>query len=205
MAEVEKKQIEIGDVFTKLTVISVHSNCKWNCICECGVKKVRYTSQLTSNHNKSCGNCMQEYHGMRQHKAYKSWLHMKQRCTNPAYHAYNRYGGRGVTYPENWKTFAAFISDLGNPPSRIHTLERIDNNADYSKENCRWATRAEQAQNRGMRSDCPFGIPGVQFEQPNTFIATARLNGPQVKLYRGYDFFEACCVRKSWEAQRMTT
>lgn len=72
---------------------------------------------------------------------------MKSRCQNPNYVNYSDYGGKGVTVCNRWQKFANFIADMGPRPSAKHTLERLDNKKGYGPDNCKWATRAEQARN----------------------------------------------------------
>jgi hypothetical protein len=81
-------------------------------------------------------------------KAYRSWEAAKYRCYNKNCKKYPRYGGRGIKMSEEWKNdFLAFLSDMGECPEGC-TLGRINNDGDYTKENCRWETLAEQSSNR---------------------------------------------------------
>lgn len=79
--------------------------------------------------------------------AYYTWQHIKQRCGNKNCHKYRLYGARGITYPEKWKTYGGFWEDMGKGWKRGLSIDRIDNSKSYSKENCRWATPAQQARN----------------------------------------------------------
>lgn len=74
---------------------------------------------------------------------------MKTRCSRSTDPGYKNYGGRGITVCDRWlESFENFLADMGEPPTPKHSLERVDNDSGYSKENCKWATRAEQLRNK---------------------------------------------------------
>ena len=87
-------------------------------------------------------------HGLSETPEYTAWLNMKSRCFNPNNKKYLDYGGRGIGVCDRWLNSKHFLADMGSRPTVKHSLDRINNNADYSPENCRWETKAEQVNNK---------------------------------------------------------
>lgn len=131
----------------------------WLCLCDCGKEVVVVSGDLSSNHTKSCGchksdltkarNVSMATHGMTHTAEFESWNSMKDRCYNCNTAGFKHYGGRGIFVCDRWlHSFEAFHADMGNKPSRRHTLDRIDTNGNYEPLNCRWALPKQQQRNR---------------------------------------------------------
>ncbi len=164
---IESVSISTGDRFGKWVVVGSNPQVykkepAWLCRCECGRERNVRSRGLIAGRSKSCGRCSAflppvsvsgsvgrlgknwwntpEYH---------TWSHIRHRCYNPNDKRYENYGGRGIKVCQRWlDSYENFLLDMGKRPSPAHTLDRIDNDGDYTVENCRWATLLEQNQNK---------------------------------------------------------
>lgn len=151
-----------GERFGRLVVISVVDARTRKCLCDCGTESIVLRCNLKTGNTQSCGCLRKEIeviasltHGQTSGKkwspTYSVWHGMLQRCLNPKNPRWSDYGGRGITICAEWRqSFEAFLSDMGERPDGC-SIDRIDNDGPYQKDNCVWVNSTQQ--NRNKRSN----------------------------------------------------
>lgn len=160
-----KHSVQIGEQFGLWTVTrglfykeTQDGRRRIYCTCQCSCEAERDVDprNLTTGKSLGCVDCRNGStdknphfrHGMCDTKAYECWAAMKDRCRNPKCNGYPDYGGRGIEVAERWNDFNNFYADMGDPPTKEHSIERKDVNGHYEPENCVWETNAAQSRNR---------------------------------------------------------
>jgi hypothetical protein len=162
--------------------------------CDCGNVVILDVTHVRSGKTKSCGCLHKEDIGNRARRHGKSlspehisWARMKQRCLDPKNNRYYRYGELGITICDRWlekdgQGFINFLSDMGPKPSPEHSIERKDRTKGYDPDNCIWATRIEQANNKS--SNVMLTINGETDTMSNwcrKYNTNARLVGDRIR------------------------
>lgn len=181
LVPVTGKTIDLtGQKFSKLKVLGLSAERHkknvplWLCRCDCGNETLVRGEYLRYEHTTSCGCRVAEknvelryVHGMSQSNEHSIWRKMHDRCYVPNDKSFHRYGARGIVISNRWRIgedgmsgFQCFYQDMGPRPSKRYSVERRDNDGPYSKENCHWATRKEQAGN--TRSNIRINWEGKQ-------------------------------------------
>lgn len=181
-----------GKTFGKLTAVrqmgkTARGYYEWECSCECGGSRVVSVARLMQGNVQSCGCAGGRKATTRPDPSQRvmtrrSWQNMMNRCNNPKSPSYKDYGERGIAVCQRWaESLDAFIEDMGLRPSAAHTIDRIDNDIGYCKENCRWATRKEQ--NRNTRHVVWLEFNGERMTQ-SEWAARLGINETTIMLRR---------------------
>lgn len=154
-----------GRKFGRLSVVAYAGksghNQAWSCLCECGATSRVLASNLLGSVTRSCGCLHREAtgdahrtHGRTATSEYHIYQSMIARCYSATAISYKRYGARGITVCDRWRFgdgetggFECFLFDVGDRPSKKHSLDRKDNDGNYEPNNVRWATKIEQHRN----------------------------------------------------------
>lgn len=143
------KNINItGQKFNKLVAVNYVNNEKWLFQCDCGKQVIKTTSDVKRGKTVSCSRLCTTGNPSK-HPLYQTWDGIKKRCYRENATGYKNYGARGIKMCNEWKeSFWNFVKDMGEKPFNACSIERLDNNKDYSKNNCIWASSKQQSENK---------------------------------------------------------
>lgn len=201
----------VGKSFGRLTVLDeyekIPNGTKWKCKCECGNEVYVYRGKLTTGHTKSCGCLNRSLDGLSDHRLYKTWWGIKERCGSPNSSNYSNYGAKGITMCQEWEDFKTFYDwAMLNDYADDLTIDRQDSKGNYTPDNCRWITLAENVARSNIetqRRKSKFLYYGVspegiryEFANANVFASEYGLNSNSLRRvargerlhYKGWSF-----------------
>lgn len=199
-----------GENFGKWTAIEKDVSTDgpyWLCICECGCKRSVVIYDLINEKSKSCGCVSSERmanaartHGMSSTRFIRIWRTMLRRCYETKFPQYDNYGGRGIIVCEDWHDFNNFKNDMFDTYNDWLSIDRIDVNGNYCKENCRWVNYSTQAYNKRKVNTNTSGRTGVSFHNKMKKWA-AKITKDKKQIHLGYynEFEDAVKARESAE------
>lgn len=208
----EYKRVSSGSVVGRLTVLEVVGKSKngsrvWKCSCSCGGFVDVISSSLNSGLVQSCGCLYDEVkgkqaltHGKHNSREYRAWCAMKQRCYYEKHDFFKDYGGRGISVCESWKnSFEEFYEDMGECP-KGYSLDRVDVEKDYCKDNCKWSSNSEQGFNTRKKCTNTSGKTGVSYHKlADKWQASICVENVQIYLGLFQDFEDAVRAREEAE------
>lgn len=205
------KPLNIGDVFGDLTVLekapSRGKSAFYTVQCSCGEVKDVDAGHLRNGSTKSCGCALEtkrgsrrQEHGLSNSKEYKVWLGIVARTSHPYESTRKWYYDKGVKMSPEWRSsFSDFYEDMGPCPDG-YSIDRVEPDGDYCKENCRWASPPLQAINKGLFSNNKSGKSGVSFNsQSQKWIAKIYVNNLDIYLGIFESFDDAVKAREDAE------
>lgn len=201
----------VGVRFGRLKVLQFHSwsnkdvnGSIWSCLCDCGETCLKARNCLADYSSCGCWKSekiseIQTKHGMTESDTYKTWRKMKERCSYPNERQYT-YKEKNIKVCDRWlNSFENFLEDMGERPDIDGiTLDRIDNNKGYYKENCRWADKTLQSFNRTKRESVT-GITGVRLQRNGLYSADIGFYRKKIVLIKNATIDEAVSARKAAE------
>ncbi len=191
----------VGTTFNSWTIPQevdrdAHGNRRVLVACECGDEYVRVLNTVRYGTSRCCRRCRfakrggvnPGTHNQSNTPEYKIWCAMRERCYDRSNKRYPRYGGRGITVCGQWlgsNGFVNFLENMGRRPSSSLQLDRIDNDGDYSPDNCRWSTRKEQARNRSNNRLITIGSETKTLIEWSE-VTSVKYHTIKARIYRGW-------------------
>lgn len=191
LPRVRRVACEVGMRFGTLVttkVIPHYQYPKAEFLCDCGLLSVQPRSGVVSGRwvckcqriDGRCRSGRRPIHGMSRSRAWSAWRSLNARCSNPWNPDYKAYGGRGICV--EWVSFDQFYVDMGDPPDNFQ-IDRINNDGNYCKENCAWASLADQAVNK--QNSKRWAIDGIEYKSAREAGLAVGLSADQVRIRMG--------------------